>query len=626
MPFRAKRLAWTAACSAAAAACALALSGPAAAIGPPGTPSAPEVSGSASVTFTWGAPSTPPAEGNGVGYRWSVAGQSGTTAAGTATVALPEGRHTFSVVAYETDAGGAEVPGTESGPATRAVRVDLTAPTISGVLSPARPNGLEGWYTSATVRWTCADPGGSGVRSCPRSPEVFDTARAARDQDFPDRNIQSPRLVIRGTAVDNAGHGAAFAFDPIRFDALAPTPGQPRFPSSDARMGAEPEFRWSRAGNDTSGVDRYEVWVEEPLRVPRMVASVPHVAGRNEFRSARTAGAPIATMFKVTWYVRSIDRAGNVNTSGKRSFTIDPTVPPAPVITAGPEGFTRVTAPVFEWQGAGGGAFSWDLTVVREDDTEVLHSGTGTRAAIPALPDGDYVFRVNQASGVGVVSADATRDFTVDTVAPAPPSITGRPTAGAPVYTWVAEEGAHSRWWVTGAGDAVVQPPTDTPGTSATLGALPAGAYTFRVLQTDPAGNASAPAVESFTVAPAAVAAGPVRRATALPRRNAAKLRPKAGATVRTRRPLLTWKGGPRGATLYNVQLFRVVRRAGGAAPVVRKVHSAFPRGRKLRLPAARTTPGACYIWRVWPFVGKKFSRTPLGISNFCVARARPRR
>ena len=30
--------------------------------------------------------------------------------------------------------------------------------------------------------------------------------------------------------------------------------------------------------------------------------------------------------------------------------------------------------------------------------------------------------------------------------------------------------------------------------------------------------------------------------------------------------------------------------------------------------------PGTCYVWRVWPFVGRRFTGKPLGVSNFCVA------
>ena len=36
--------------------------------------------------------------------------------------------------------------------------LDSTPPTVSGALSPAAPNGANGWYTAVSVAWTVADP------------------------------------------------------------------------------------------------------------------------------------------------------------------------------------------------------------------------------------------------------------------------------------------------------------------------------------------------------------------------------------------------------------------------------------------------------------------------------------
>jgi hypothetical protein len=40
-------------------------------------------------------------------------------------------------------------------------------------------------------------------------------------------------------------------------------------------------------------------------------------------------------------------------------------------------------------------------------------------------------------------------------------------------------------------------------------------------------------------------------------------------------------------------------------------------------MPARKILPGTCYVWRVWPFVGRRFTGSPLGVSNFCVASAK---
>jgi hypothetical protein len=45
-----------------------------------------------------------------------------------------------------------------------------------------------------------------------------------------------------------------------------------------------------------------------------------------------------------------------------------------------------------------------------------------------------------------------------------------------------------------------------------------------------------------------------------------------------------------------------------------------FPGKRRYRMPAVKIRAGTCYVWRVWPFVGNRFTGAPLGVSNFCVA------
>ena len=57
------------------------------------------------------------------------------------------------------------------------------------------------------------------------------------------------------------------------------------------------------------------------------------------------------------------------------------------------------------------------------------------------------------------------------------------------------------------------------------------------------------------------------------------------------------------------------------------KVGSAFPAATHYALPAGMTlTAGTCYVWRVWPYRGRGYTATPLGISDFCIrAGASPR-
>jgi hypothetical protein len=93
---------------------------------------------------------------------------------------------------------------------------------------------------------------------------------------------------------------------------------------------------------------------------------------------------------------------------------------------------------------------------------------------------------------------------------------------------------------------------------------------------------------------------------------NAKRLRPGVGVSVRFLQPQLRWNDRSGGAQLYNLQIFDAKGR---------KIHKAFPRGRKYIVPPNILRAGQRYYWRVWPWYGpvRKFSPAPLGISYFQV-------
>ncbi len=360
-----------------------------------------------------------------------------------------------------------------------------------------------------------------------------------------------------------------------------------------------------------------------------MLANRDDVGGVGNYTATRDTDlrpSPLPEMVALKWWVRSIDKAGNVRLSSAFDLKIDPTVPPAPSITGGPNAPTQDTGPTFTWQGTEAN-FHWELTTSGSQQPIRQGGGAATQTTLAALPDGDYVFRLTQITEAGQGSAEATRTFKVDTQAPAAPVITGRPTfpaiGTAPTFTWAAEPGAFSRWSVLTAAGAVVGP-IDTPVTAAELPALADGPYTFQVVQIDAAGNVSAAATEGFTVvAPLVADPSDNDRAVflaSLPKQNALRLKPKAGTILPTLQPLLRWKKGPRGTKLYNLQIFQVTKRKGNAKPKVTKVLSRFPRGLQFRAPKKGLKAGTCYVWRVWPYTGTAFTTRPVGVSNFCVA------
>ncbi|HET6691485.1 MAG TPA: hypothetical protein VFG74_11545, partial [Miltoncostaeaceae bacterium] len=482
---------------------------------------------------------------------------------------------------------------------TVAITVDRTPPAPPRASFP-QPDGDNGWYRTLTVRWTCSDPSGA---SCPAT-----TFTAAGRSQY-----------ARQVARDGAGNVSAEAVaGPFNFDngaALA----APSTPSPGAILTDEPTYVWRNGNDPTSGHARSEVWARWTGVADQLIARVNAPAARSA-RNVRTTPLPIRT--QIRWFVRFYDRAGNRNDSAARTFTIEPTPPSAaPVVTGGPEGPTNGRAPEFSWSGDAP-RYAWSLTADGAEEPSQRGTGPERRAALQPLADGDYTFSVSQVTALGAEGPEATRSFTVDTVAPAVPVLTLRPPAAttAPAeFAWTTEPGASSRWAVLDPGGRGVRGPADTPTARATIAGLGGGAYTFHVQQIDAAGNASPPADEAFSVGGPAAPPAATRRASVLPAQNAGRLRPRKGARLLTVRPTLRWRKGPASTALYNVQMFRVA--GAGRSPRLVKVLSAFPKGTVLVVPRSVTKAGSCYVWRVWPYTrSKRFTAKPLGISNFCVA------
>ena len=335
---------------------------------------------------------------------------------------------------------------------------------------------------------------------------------------------------------------------------------------------------------------------------------------------------PLPEFVDLNWRVVVVDDVGNVReptNTNVRSFLIDPTVPPAPLITGGPGQPTQNTSPTFTWEGDGV-SFSWSVTEVGR--TSSLRSGAGTAKTATAqnLPDGQYIFHVTQYTSANRESEEATRSFVVDTTPPLPPAIVTRPTfpsVSDAVFTWQTEPGAYSRWSVIDRNGNAVVPPTDTPVNSATLPPLAEDTYTFVVQQIDAAGNVSPATVEPFTVIAPLVAPAPSAGiVTLLPKQNARRLQPKAGKTLFSRTPVLRWTRGPKGTKLFNLQIFRVAIGRNARTPKVTKILSVFPKATAYRVPKSKTRPKTCYVWRVWPYTGREFTPKPLGVSNYCIA------
>jgi len=396
-------------------------------------------------------------------------------------------------------------------------------------------------------------------------------------------------------------------------------PALPQIPADGAVVGTlRPTFSWT-AGSSGVPITRYEVFVETPAGALRAAEAPAGILS-----AASSVDLPDDGLHR--WFVRLTNALGGVASTpiDQRATVLVATPPVAPALVEGPVGPTAVTAPVFSWTGSRS-ASHWAVADASGSDVQTGDAPAGGgRATLAPLPDGAYVFRVDQRNAAGAAGEAATRAFTVDATAPSPPSPTaagaGRGRATTPAFSWrSADPGAVATWRVRGARGRVVAGPVDTTLAGVAPKPLPSGAYVFEVRLTDAAGNVGQWGSEPFSIIPAATPASGQSPSGGgrlnLLRRNARALLPAAGARISTTRPVLRWRGGPAGTGLYNLQIFRV-----GSRERLVKVGSAFPSGRRYALPAGTAlTPGACYVWRVWPYRGRGYTPAPLGISDFCV-------
>lgn len=304
-------------------------------------------------------------------------------------------------------------------------------------------------------------------------------------------------------------------------------------------------------------------------------------------------------------------------TLGTLDYTVDPRGP-APLVSAVP-----AAGSVFDVGAVGLGGVTVAATDEAGNTSSVVRTYTAVAAPPPPPPPPAPPPPPPPAPSTPAPAVPSTPAAPAP-AAPLPPVLvspsgvarTSPDGAARPSFQWTGASGATFDYQISAGGQTVLGP-TSTTASSVTLGVtLEAGAYAFRVRQTTSAGTGPWSGDLPFTVSSAgATAGGPAAGQTPLrviyPTQRAAMLRPKAGSRT-SRRPLLTWKKR-RGATLYNVQLYRV------NGTRYRKVMSVFPRTNRVRVPHRRLARNTVYVWRVWPYLSssKRYAKAPIGTSWF---------
>lgn len=209
---------------------------------------------------------------------------------------------------------------------------------------------------------------------------------------------------------------------------------------------------------------------------------------------------------------RSEDAAGNQASSPTRRFTVAMDVLSGPPVITGPRRNERLadTTPTFSGTATPGSMVrvfvDGATTPVCTATTDA--SGRFTCDAMSPLSEGGHSVTATSTTSAGVSAGASPVPFTIDTMAPALPTITS-PTANAttndtPTYTGTAEPNARVEVFVDGGMMPVCTVTADASGAWACTQptALMPGAHVVTARATDAAGNSSARTADRpFTVA-----------------------------------------------------------------------------------------------------------------------------
>ncbi|HNT76678.1 MAG TPA: Ig-like domain-containing protein, partial [Anaerolineae bacterium] len=210
-----------------------------------------------------------------------------------------------------------------------------------------------------------------------------------------------------------------------------------------------------------------------------------------------------------TYQITVTDAAGNESAPTPHAIRIDTTAPPPPNVTSPLSGTAvMINPPLF----AGNGEPSGDVTIYDEGGSVICTAGvalSGNWTCMPAAPlaEGAQTYRVTVTDEAGNESTPTLVVLIVDTIPPAPPTVT-HPLNGAilndatPTFSGTAEAEAGITVMRQPTGTVLCTAAADGNGdwTCTPTASLPEGSHTFAVIAGDAAGHESAPTYVTITL------------------------------------------------------------------------------------------------------------------------------
>lgn len=331
--------------------------------------------------------------------------------------------------------------------------------------------------------------------------------------------------------IDSAGNISGIVpSNTITLDRASPNP--PAVNGQTPTNNPKPTWTWVSGGNAGNGAYRYSL---------------------NDSSMATILGSGTQTSYTPTTalpegpqnlYVQEMDAVGNWSLSGSFTIIIDTTAPDAPAVTG--VALTSNTKPTWTWaSGGGGGSGAYRY---RLDSSDLTSGATETTqktfTASSVLTDGVHTLYIQERDDAGNWSLSGTFQTTVDTTAPALPTVTGAtPTNNTkPAWTWATGGGGGSgvfRYKLDSAD--FTSGTSETTATSfAPANALSEGTHTLYVQEKDAAENWS-PSGSFAVVIDTTPPSPPANFSGATP--------------TNTIRPVWSWSPGGGGSGNYRVKL-----------------------------------------------------------------------
>lgn len=198
-----------------------------------------------------------------------------------------------------------------------------------------------------------------------------------------------------------------------------------------------------------------------------------------------------------TFSVRATDAAGNTGAPATSDYTLDTSAPNAPTITAGPGAIGNDVTPSWSFNAEAGAIVECRLMrgVTMVSDYSSC-SGSATYD-LSAAVDATYTFSVRATDAAGNTGPAATSDYTLDTIRPNVPTITGGPGVTgsdvSPTWTFSSSPGTSTECRLEKAGTVIAALAPCISPHSYDLSASGDGSYTFSVRAVDVGGNVSFP-------------------------------------------------------------------------------------------------------------------------------------